>query len=125
MSNLAEKVKADALEAQKFSRKHLVLELDFTEPGVQELEATVDSLEFAIPGGLSDENVKMLTRIWGAYIGESLRRARGGEWVEQEGKLALASDKATTYPQEQVRRRLTEGPEHNLVEYFQQTKQQL
>ena len=121
MSNLADEMQANALEAQKFSCKHLVLELDFSEASIAELEDTVDAVEYAIQGGKSDENVEMLSRIWGAYIGEALRKQCGGQWVSQDnGRVAFKGASATVYPQEQVRRRLTEGPDHNLATYFEE-----
>lgn len=124
--SLAERMREDALEAQKFSRKYLVLELDFSDASIQELEDShVSTLEYAIPGGLSDENVDRISRIWGAYIGEALRQACGGEWVESTGRLALKGERATVYPQEQVRLRLTKGDEHNLHAFYDQSKRQL
>ena len=125
MSNLAERMKADALEAQVFSRKHLVIELDFSVASIEELEANVDTVEFALKGGLSDENVAMLTRIWGAYLGESLCRVCTAEWVEQDGKAVLRGANIETCPQDQISQRLAEGSAHNLADYFRQTKDQL
>lgn len=77
MSDLAEAMKANALEAQRFSRKHLVLELDFSEASVDLIEANADDVEYAIKGGKSEENVAMLVRVWGVHrrvVTEDLRR---------------------------------------------------
>jgi len=57
----------------------------------------------------------MLTRIWGSYLGESLRQACGGEWAKQASddgeRIELQTDRATIHPHEQVRRRLMGGPD--------------
>lgn len=119
-------MQADALEAQKFSRKHLVLELDFSAHSIAELEQQADSIEYAIAGGKSAANVAMLTRTWGAYLGEALRKQVGGEWVQAEDqRIGLRGPGATVYPHEQVQRRLVEGRAANLSVYFAQALEQL
>ncbi|MEX0820121.1 MAG: hypothetical protein WD070_11035 [Pirellulaceae bacterium] len=125
MSDLAEEMQVNALEAQRFSRKHLVLELDFSEASVDLLEANADDVEYAIKGGKSKENIAMLERIWGAYIGEALRKACGGEWAEMDGQLCLRTEKATTSPQVQVRNRIAQGTRYHLGDYFRHMKDEL
>lgn len=124
MSDLAEQIKADALEAQKFSRKHLVLELDFSEASIDMIETNADTVEYAIKGGKSDENLDMLARIWGAYIGESLRRKCGGDWEQDGDQIALRTSRGAVYPQQHVRSRLANGAQ-GLGDYFRQAKAEL
>ena len=121
MSTLAEQMAADLLEAQKFSRKHLVVELGLNAASVSELEENVDMVEFALAGGKSAENVEMLTRTWGAFLGEALIHVANGSWVELDGRLAVQGASGIAYPHEQVRRRILEGSAHNLVTYFEET----
>jgi hypothetical protein len=123
MTSLDDEMKADALEAQKFSRKHLVLELDFSESSIQELNNQCDSLDYALRGGKSPENLDKLVRIWGAYFGESLRRATGGEWVEESSaagrRLGLRGESGhVTYPHEQIRGRLSDPKSDSLSAVF-------
>ena len=125
MSDLAEEMKANALEAQRFSRKHLVLELDFSEASVDLLEANADDVEYALKGGKSNENVAMLARIWGAYIGEALRKAGEWEWVEIDGQVCLRSEKAATSPQDEVRKRINRESGHHLGDYFRRMTKEL
>ena len=129
MTTLADEMKAHALEAQRFSRKHLVLELDFSEASIQLLEDQADSVGFAIRGGCTPENIEMLTRIWGAYLGESLRRVTGAEWVletaGQVRRLGLKGPTAVVHPHEQVHKRLTGVKDPSLLNYFQQSREQL
>lgn len=130
MSTLAEEMKAHALEAQRFSRKHLVLELDFSPTSIQELEGQADSVTYAVRGGKTPENLAMLTRIWGAYVGESIRRATAAEWFETDagdvkrpGLRSAAG--AVVHPHEHVYRRLTGTKDDSLVTFFQQACQTL
>ena len=125
MSDLAAEIQANALEAQRFSRKHLVLELDFSEASVDLIEANADDVEYAIKGGKSKENIDMLVRIWGSYIGESLRKLCGGEWAKVDGQICLRSANAATSPHDQVRSRILEGGRHHLGDYFRRMKQEL
>ncbi len=125
MSDLAEEMKANALEAQRFSRKHLVLELDFSEASVDLLEANADDVEYAIKGGRSAENVAMLARIWGAYIGEALRRVGKWEWAEIDGQICLRSEMAATSPQDEVRKRINREGGHHLGDYFRRMSKEL
>jgi ribosomal protein S6E (S10) len=122
MSDLAAEIEAQALEAQKFTRKHLVVELDYSERSIEELENQFDTVEYAIKGGKSAENVEMLTRIWGSYLGEALRRHGGGQWrretTDQQNRTCLQRATKSLYPHEQVRLRLTAGSEHNVWRYF-------
>ena len=125
MSDLAEAMKANALEAQRFSRKHLVLELDFSEASIDQLEANADTIEYAIRGGRSEENVAMLSRIWGAYIGEALRKVGQWEWAEIDGQVCLRSNTAATSPQDEVRKRINRESGHHLGDYFRRMTKEL
>ena len=128
MSDLNEEIQANALEAQIFSRKHLVLELDFSLASVAELESHIDTIDFAISGGKSDENLEMLTRIWGCYLGESLRRQLGGEWIRDDQDthqgIALRVGSQTLYPLDRICKRLVDGEEFNIVAYCEQVQSQ-
>lgn len=129
MTMLGDEMKAHALEAQKFSRKHLVLELDFSEASVAEMENQADSVPFALKGGKSPENIALLTRLWGAYVGEALRRATGAQWTEETAgevrRIGLQGASAVVHPHEHVHKRLLGSKEDNLVQFFRQAREQL
>ena len=125
MSTLAEQMADDMLEAQRFSRKHLVVELGMSAASVAELEENIDLVEFAIPGGKSEENVDLLTRIWGAYLGEALIHATGGSWIEKDGGPAVQGAHDIAFPHDQVRRRIIAGSENNLATYLTEMTKQL
>ncbi len=120
MSSLTEKMSGAAREAQVFSRKHLVLELDYSAESIAEIERSVDTLDFAIAGGASPENVDMITSLWGAYLGEVIRQKIGGDWVlDENGDPCLRCERSTVSPHEQVRQRLTHGTDYDLLGYFE------
>lgn len=119
MSDLATRMMDDAVEAQKFSRRHLVLELDFSAASIREIEEAVATIDFALQGGRSPENVEQLTRLWGSYLGETIRRATTAEWVLDETESpALRQGDQMLLPHQQVKARLTGGDEHSLVDFL-------
>lgn len=126
MAEPATRMQTDAREAQKFSRRYLVLELDFSAESVQELERQCDAVEYALRGGKSPENVELLTRLWGAYLGEVFRIQLGAQWSSDTDDPASVSTGVPLLqlqdeelrPHEQVRQRLLNGPAYDLAEYF-------
>lgn len=115
--DLQDQINADALEAQKFTRKHFVVGLDFTSGSLKELESLCDDVEYALRGGKSEENLDLLVRIWGAYLGETMRRHSGGEWKKVDGELQLCCNGENYTPHDRVRRRLT-GEKGDFPGYF-------
>lgn len=120
MSSLDEQMLANANEAMKLTRKFFVVELNYSEASIQQLEGLFDDVEFTMRGGKSSENVELLTRVWGSYLGEVLRRQFDGEWIKQaDGAAAVQCGDTIHDTHEQVRRRLTKGAEHNVWQYYQ------
>ena len=130
MTTLADEMKAHALEAQRYSRKHFVLELDFSEASVKELENQADSVTYAMRGGKTPENIALLSRLWGAYLGEALRKLTGAEWFEESvaelRRIGLRKgSNSPIHPHEQVHHRLLGRADSNLLTYFQQVRDQM
>ncbi len=122
MTAIAEQMAADAAEAMKYTRRHFVVELDYSPESVERLESAAGDVPFAINGGASPENIDHLTRIWGAYVGEVLRRTAGCSWQQNEaGEPALQTSSGLQQPHEAVRQRLSKPDEAlSLVVFFQQ-----
>ena len=118
---VAEAMLAYAFEAQKLTRKYFVVELDFSAGSIQDLERIADDVEFILSGGKSADNIQLLSRTWGSYLGEVICRTKGGTWVESESQPFGASIQAgdeTLDPHEQVRQRL-EGSGQSLVALYE------
>jgi hypothetical protein len=83
------------------------------------LAATVDAGET-----LAGEDLDYETRVWGAYLGEVVRRRYGGEWQMSQypfGAVAVPTLEvkgSNLYPMMKVFRRLTMGPKENLREFY-------
>jgi hypothetical protein len=75
--------------------------------------------------GPSDDTLLTIAKMYGGYVGEVLRRARGGEWFLDEAvspgqaTIALRSGDQRIWPPSRVGKRLYNGPEDNVWQYFQ------
>ena len=121
-NTLATQMAADADDAAQLAASHFDVSLDYTESSVATIERMVDDVEYSLPGGRSPENVSLLCRLWGAYIGEVFRRNLGGEWLnwkDQYGEaIAFQCGGVKVFPHDKVRKRFAEGKEHNLDAYY-------
>jgi Domain of unknown function (DUF3806) len=121
--SLPQQMTTAAADAVKLTDVYFLEALDFSEDSVATVERLVDDVRYSMPGGTKPENIDLLCRVWGAYIGEVFHRNTGGEWVQwkdQSGEaIAFKSGGVTVFPHDKVRKRLLDGPEHNLWDYFQ------
>jgi hypothetical protein len=120
--SLAEEMEAAATNAVQWTEKYFGETLDFSQASITALEGAVDDVDNFIPGGDSAENIDLISWLWGAYIGEVLRRQIGGEWLEWEdeyGKsIAFQSGGFKIFPHDKVHKRLVDGAEHDLEGYY-------
>lgn len=129
MSNesLAEVMRGHAADA--IASVHVFIELDFS---VDSLRVTEQLLELGRNGiEQSDTALRTLATIWGAYVGEVLRRRWGGEWLfPEEGpfrnKVCLvihdmkdpsAVREITLFPIDRVYKQLANGIEDGIWSY--------
>ena len=119
---LADQMAADAEDAVQLAESYFDESLDFSESSVSVIERMVDDVEYSMPGGRSPENIRILCRLWGAYIGEVFRRHLGGEWLnwkDQYGEaIALKCNDVTVFPHDKVQKRFAQGAEDNLAAYY-------
>ncbi len=129
MSDPAESMLTEALAAQKFTRKFFVVELDFEEKTIADLEAQSEAAKYALRAGLTPENVDKLTQLWGAYFGEVLRRHSAAQWqaatVDGVERCVLQAGEVQVSPHAFVRERLEKGAAADLRAAYAQLKQQL
>ena len=79
--------------------------------------------------GPSEELVQQMSAMFGAYVGEVMRRARGGEWEMADvpgaaGALSLRTGEHILFPTSKVYKRLANGPEDSIETYFRVIEQQ-
>jgi hypothetical protein len=120
---LAEDMEANAQSAVELAKTRFQVALDYRPESIQELEKLCDRVQYAMPDAESKETLGLLTRLWGSYLGEVIRRRLGGEWIiwtDKHGKtMALRVGEATVFPHNKVKKRLERGTDHNIWNYYQ------
>ena len=119
--SLNDQMNDDALEAMKLTRKFFVVELNFSPESLTSLDNLFDDVDFSLKGGKSPENIELLTRTWGSYTGEVIRRNLGGEWQVDEsavGGVTLVVNEKTLSPHQEVRDRLADSGALKLADLY-------
>ena len=115
---LAEDMEANARNAVELAKARFQVALDYRPESVQELEKLFDRVRYAMPDPESKETLGLLTRLWGSYLGEVIRRKLGGEWIiwtDKHGKtMALQVGEATVFPHNKVKKRLAEAEKEGI-----------
>jgi len=85
-----------------------------------------------VPDGQTLENsVDEMSRIWGGYLGEVVRRRFGGEWTIENYPagdfpiVTLNVNGARLFPAMKIHKRLTNGAVDNLLPFYQNVRARL
>lgn len=116
---------AYSLDAVDLFKDRFQIELDWSEESVRHVEEVMaqfhEQLEASHP---SDEQVFVMAKIFGSYIGEVYRKNRGGKWgqIESEGQFVAGmqnNDGVIFWPWGRAENRLVNGAEDNVWHYYQ------
>jgi len=130
---LADDMKFLAEQAVGLARDQHGISLDYSEDSLEQVETILAAIYDAIPKGAfakvfkrrpSEAEIQQMAVVWGAYVGEVIRRRWGGEWtletpVHPEPVLTLRVIENNIFPPARVYKRLTNGPEDNVWHYYQ------
>jgi hypothetical protein len=121
-----------ALDAVDLAHTRFDVELDFSERSIEALEGILGRLHATIPTGFrralrrgpTQEQLDQMAKIWGAYLGEVMRRLWGGEWAThtalQPGYiLTLKLGEQEVYPPAKAYKRMVNGQEDKVWHYYQ------
>ena len=128
-------MEAYALDAIDHARRAFERKLDFSAESVEQVEAILTEMyDLKKPKGFlsrllratpSEEVLWTFSKMYGAYVGEVLRRLGGGEWyldeevVPGQRTIGLRKNDHRVWPPSKVGKRLFNGPEDNVWHYFQ------
>ncbi len=155
--SIAAAMDACAQEAVALARRQFGVELDFGEASLEQVEWILSRIAGWRSNSLSWELLRRLlgkavtdraenliarlqgreppqryiqdmSRIWGAYVGEVMRRRWRGTWAEEEPApadtmIALRVQRYALFPIGRVQARLEGGPEHSIWFYYRALKQ--
>jgi hypothetical protein len=131
---LSDEMSSFSLDAVADARVNHGTVLDNSPESVRFVEAILEKLHKAQPQGFFQRAMKKapspaaldkLAKMYGGYIGEIIRKEKGGEWEYDEQTapgyrlLSLKTPAARIFPPLRVHRRLTVGSEENVWHYFQ------
>ena len=98
---------------------YMAIHAEAAKPAVQENTAQVE------------EQMVMMCKLWGGYLGEVVRRRWGGEWGMETypgadfATLTLNVRGAKLFPSMKIYRRLSEGEQDNVWSFDQRVKEKL
>jgi hypothetical protein len=127
-------MEAYATDAVDATRANFGIELDYSPESVKTVEELLGRISpqlrrgwlrrfFRI--GLSETEVDTICKMFGGYIGEVVRRKRGGVWqivqnpLGDENVIALVNGDDKIFPPSKVFKRLVNGEEDDVWFYFQ------
>ncbi|WP_422657573.1 hypothetical protein ACK8P5_17665 [Paenibacillus sp. EC2-1] len=130
MTDMMQAYAEDALDLAK----QLNVELNFTEESLILLDQILEQYHKGIPKGIkkifsrgpTEEQLNHMAKIWGGYLGETIIRQCGGEWIMSsafEDAIALKVGESEIYPPAKVYKRIINGSEDNVNVYYKLLKQ--
>jgi hypothetical protein len=138
--NIAQMMQAYAEQAVSAARE-MNITLDYGEDSVHHLERILSQLYEERPVFLgkaapgeedpAQQQIDSMSRIWGGYFGEVIRRCWGGEWTLETypGTVApvvtLEVDGAKIFPAMKVYRRLTNGTNDDVGKFYEMVKDKI
>lgn len=132
---ISDMMEAYSLDAIDFARENFQEQLDYSESSIEQVEQIAAKLYDDIPKGFfsrllkkgpSEEEIELVSKMLGGYIGEVFIRSQGGEWKyhEQFSTFALNKGDSWLFPVSKVYKRLTNGEEDNLSSFYRIAKKQ-
>jgi len=89
--------------------------LDFSQESINKLE---DILQKDKNKFFRKEEINIQTRMFGAFLGEVIRKNIGGTWMFSKNLFILKFDEFELFPFNRVYKRITEGEEFNIYHYY-------
>jgi hypothetical protein len=131
---IAEMMAAYAQDAVDHGKSSSDVTLDFSVESIRRVEEILEKLHAASPRGFfgrlfgrgpSAQDVSLVCKMYGGYVGEVIRKAGGGEWVFDteivpgENTISLRKGDQRIFPPAKIYKRLTNGSEDNIWVYSQ------
>lgn len=122
-ARLAGTIVAQSQTAVKTAKLTFGETLDFGSESLEAVERIMGKLhkqasEAPPDQKLTEEQITELSKLWGIYVGEVIRRYYGGTWAIVDGVPDLALGGRQAAPLAKVRKRIIDGPMENLKYYF-------
>ena len=119
-----------AQQAVELAHQHKI-DLDFSENSLQSLEHLLSHIGITSGGAPDASGLDEMSRIWGGYFGEVVRRRFGGDWTVEKYPqgdfhiVTLNVNGARLFPSMKIHRRLTQGAGEDLWSFYQSVRTKL
>jgi hypothetical protein len=129
-NSITEMMQSCAAEAVHTAQERFGFVLDYSDKSVEFLETVLSGVGTTLDAG-NEEAVENAVKLWGAYLGEVVRRSCGGAWdlIQYPGQAAavptLVIDGSQLYPLMKVYRRLTMGEAENVWQFYERIRTKL
>ncbi len=120
---------AYAEDAVDYAKQQGVL-LDYSRESIEKIEKIAGKLHAAMPKGFlgklfrrppSDAELDAISKVLGGYVGEVMRREKGGEWQVNTELNALGlrlADDHWVFPPTKAYKRIVDGPGDNIWSFY-------
>ena len=131
---VADMTAAYALDAIDHAKATANVDLDFSAESIGRVETILTMLHDTLPKGFlsklfnrgpSSDDVLTMSKMYGSYVGEVLRRVRGGEWALIDGQVTLTKGDERIWPVAKVHKRIVNGSEDNVAVYVRVLVQEI
>ena len=129
---------ANAEHAVRYAHDQFKWELDYSPQSLERVDKIIDVLHVDLPKSFLaralkraaiDEEVWTMSKMWGGYVGETMRRQWGGRWrttPRDDGSPVVVLDLplGRCRPIEQVQRRLMDGTSDGVFAMYEELLKQ-
>lgn len=128
--SIAEMMQACAADAVREAQEQFGFALDFSDGSIESLETVLAAISISLDM-TNKEAVEQAVKLWGGYLGETVRRVCGGSWelIQYPGRTAavptLLIGSSQLYPLMKVYRRLTMGEPENVWKFYGRIREKL
>jgi hypothetical protein len=129
--SIADVMEAYAADAVDLAEKNFRKQLDFTPDSLKIVEAILQQLHATIPSNFfqrlvrktpSEKQVLTMAKIFGGYLGETIRKTHGGSWelfdMKGADTVSLKVGESNIFPVARVYKRIRNGSEENVYAYY-------
>ncbi len=128
---LQENIEKLAQAAVEHAQEYFATTLDFSESSVEDVELILARMYERVPRGRfskmrrgpNEQQIAGIATLYGAYLGEVMRRLFGGRWEkgyedDPEALVVRFTGRTAAFPMAWAWKRLTNGPEDDVLVKF-------
>jgi hypothetical protein len=106
-------------EAVKVAETEYGIQLTSSPKALQQLEEILNQdIHNHVGVSRNEVDAEKRSRLWGAYLGETIRFVLGGYWLDEEDDLSLSVYRRVISPTSYVRERLSGKDQMNVSGYY-------